>query len=98
VAEIVTPEPDALTDVLVMGVMLALYFLGVGISWLPAETAKRAAATTARRGLDERNRTIRGLRCAARSSRSSMQEQRGRRKDEKTQPPSMSSLRCRRRR
>ncbi len=45
VAAIVTPTPDALTMMLVMGVMLALYFLGVGISWLALRNrAKRAAA------------------------------------------------------
>jgi len=51
VAAIVTPTPDALTMLLVMGVMLALYFLGVGISWLALRNrAKRAAATTAAQG------------------------------------------------
>jgi len=51
VAAIVTPTPDALTMMLVMGVMLALYFLGVGISWLALRNrAKRAAATTAAQG------------------------------------------------
>ena len=48
VAAIVTPTPDALTMTLVMGVMLALYFLGVGISWLALRNrAKRAAAPAA---------------------------------------------------
>jgi len=47
-AAFVTPTPDALTMLLVMLVMLALYFLGVGISWLALRNrAKRAAAPAA---------------------------------------------------
>jgi len=50
-AAFVTPTPDALTMLLVMLVMLALYFLGVGISWLALRNrAKRAAAATAAQG------------------------------------------------
>jgi sec-independent protein translocase protein TatC len=47
VAAIVTPTPDALTMVLVMGVMLALYFLGVGISWLALRKRARQMAAQA---------------------------------------------------
>jgi sec-independent protein translocase protein TatC len=50
VAAIVTPTPDALTMLLVMGVMLALYFLGVGISWLALRNRARQAAATAAQG------------------------------------------------
>ena len=45
VAAIVTPTPDALTMLLVMGVMLALYFLGVGVAWIALRNrAKQTAA------------------------------------------------------
>ena len=44
-AAIVTPMPDALTMILVMTVMLALYFLGVGVSWIALR--KRARQVTA---------------------------------------------------
>lgn len=47
VAAIVTPTPDALTMLLVMAVMLALYFLGVGVSWLALRNRARHAATAA---------------------------------------------------
>ena len=45
VAAVVTPTPDAVTMLLVMGVMLALYFVGVGVSWVVvARRDKRDAA------------------------------------------------------
>src|SRR5499425_98889 len=44
VAAIVTPTPDALTMILVMAVMLALYFLGVGVSWLALRKRARQMA------------------------------------------------------
>src|SRR5262249_47748468 len=47
VAAIVTPTPDALTMLLVMAVMLALYFLGVGVSWLALRNRARHAAAAA---------------------------------------------------
>jgi len=47
VAAIVTPTPDALTMILVMAVMLALYFLGVGVSWLALRKRSRQMATAA---------------------------------------------------
>lgn len=44
-AAIVTPTPDATTMVLFMGVMLALYFLGIGVSYAVLRNRdKRAAA------------------------------------------------------
>ncbi len=49
VAAIVTPTPDALTMILVMAVMLALYFLGVGVSWLALRKRSRQVATAASR-------------------------------------------------
>jgi sec-independent protein translocase protein TatC len=45
VAAIVTPTPDALTMILVMAVMLALYFLGVGVSWVALRKRNRQVAT-----------------------------------------------------
>ena len=47
VAAIVTPTPDALTMILVMAVMLALYFLGVGVSWLALRKRSRQMAAAA---------------------------------------------------
>src|SRR5215470_3739694 len=48
VAAIVTPTPDALTMLLVMAVMLALYFLGVGISWIALRKRDRRVMAEAR--------------------------------------------------
>ena len=48
VAAIVTPTPDALTMLLVMGVMLALYFLGVGIAWIALRKRTQRIAAEAR--------------------------------------------------
>lgn len=50
VAAIVTPTPDALTMLLVMGVMLALYFLGVGVAWVALRNRAKQAAATAAQG------------------------------------------------
>ena len=45
VAAIVTPTPDAVTMLLVMGVMTILYFVGVAVSWaVVRRRAKRLAA------------------------------------------------------
>jgi sec-independent protein translocase protein TatC len=45
VAAIVTPTPDAVTMLLVMGVMTVLYFIGVAVSWVVVRRkAKRLAA------------------------------------------------------
>ena len=44
VAAIVTPTPDALTMLLVMSVMTALYFVGVGVSWIVVSRERRLAA------------------------------------------------------
>ena len=48
VAAIVTPTPDALTMILVMGVMLALYFLGVGVAWIALRNRNRRVVAEAR--------------------------------------------------
>jgi len=48
VSAIVTPTPDALTMLLVMGVMLALYFLGVGIAWISLRKRTQKIAAEAR--------------------------------------------------
>ena len=48
VASIVTPTPDALTMLLVMVVMLALYFLGVGVSWIALRNRNRRVVAEAR--------------------------------------------------
>ncbi len=47
-AAIVTPTPDATTMVLFMGVLLALYFIGIGVSYLVVR--KREKQTAAREG------------------------------------------------
>jgi sec-independent protein translocase protein TatC len=44
VAAIVTPTPDALTMLLVMGVMTGLYFIGVGVSWVVVRRRERRLA------------------------------------------------------
>jgi len=48
VAAIVTPTPDAVTMLLVMAVMTALYFVGVGVSWLVVRKRERREAAEAR--------------------------------------------------
>jgi sec-independent protein translocase protein TatC len=44
VAAIVTPTPDALTMMMVMGVMTLLYFIGVGVSWVVVRRRERRLA------------------------------------------------------
>lgn len=46
-AAVLTPTPDATTMVLFMLVLLALYFLGVGVSWVVVRKRRRRLATTA---------------------------------------------------
>ncbi|MGC1620087.1 MAG: twin-arginine translocase subunit TatC [Candidatus Acidiferrum sp.] len=46
-AAVLTPTPDATTMVLFMLVLVALYFLGVGVSWLVVRKRKRRLAETA---------------------------------------------------
>ena len=48
VAAIVTPTPDALTMLMVMAVMTALYFVGVGVSWIVVRRRERRLAAEAR--------------------------------------------------
>lgn len=48
VAAFVTPTPDAVTMLLVMAVMTALYFIGVGVSWLVVRKRERREAAEAR--------------------------------------------------
>lgn len=45
-AAVLTPTPDATTMVLFMLVLVALYFLGVGVSWLVVRKRKRRLAAT----------------------------------------------------
>jgi sec-independent protein translocase protein TatC len=44
VAAVVTPTPDAVTMLLVMGVMTVLYFIGVAVSWVVVRRRDRQAA------------------------------------------------------
>jgi sec-independent protein translocase protein TatC len=46
-AGILTPTPDATTMVIFMLVLIALYFLGVGVSWLVVRKRKRRLAAAA---------------------------------------------------
>jgi sec-independent protein translocase protein TatC len=48
VAAIVTPTPDAVTMLLVMGVMTILYFVGVAVSWAVVRRKKKRLAAEAR--------------------------------------------------
>src|SRR5438874_3795913 len=48
VAAIVTPTPDAVTMLLVMGVMTALYFVGVAVSWAVVRRRERRLAVETR--------------------------------------------------
>jgi sec-independent protein translocase protein TatC len=48
VAAIVTPTPDAVTMLLVMGVMTALYFVGVAVSWAVVRRRERRLAAETR--------------------------------------------------
>ena len=47
-AAIVTPTPDAVTMLLVMSVMTALYFIGVGVSWVVVSRRERRLAAETR--------------------------------------------------
>jgi len=46
-AAILTPTPDAMTMVVFMGVLVGLYFLGVGVSWLVVRRREKRLATPA---------------------------------------------------
>jgi sec-independent protein translocase protein TatC len=48
VAAIVTPTPDAVTMLLVMGVMTVLYFIGVAVSWIVVRRKEKRLAAEAR--------------------------------------------------
>jgi sec-independent protein translocase protein TatC len=48
VAAIVTPTPDAVTMLLVMGVMTILYFVGVAVSWAVVRRKEKRLAAGAR--------------------------------------------------
>jgi sec-independent protein translocase protein TatC len=48
VAAIVTPTPDAVTMLLVMGVMTILYFVGVLVSWVVVRRKEKRLAAEAR--------------------------------------------------
>jgi sec-independent protein translocase protein TatC len=48
VAAIVTPTPDAVTMLLVMGVMTVLYFIGVAVSWVVVRRKEKRLAAEAR--------------------------------------------------
>jgi sec-independent protein translocase protein TatC len=48
VAAVVTPTPDAVTMLLVMGVMMILYFVGVGVSWFVVRKREKRIAAEAR--------------------------------------------------
>jgi len=48
VAAIVTPTPDAVTMLLVMGVMTILYFVGVAVSWAVVRRKEKRLAAEAR--------------------------------------------------
>jgi sec-independent protein translocase protein TatC len=46
-AAILTPTPDATTMIVFMGVMVGLYFLGVGVSWMVVRRRERRLAAPA---------------------------------------------------
>jgi sec-independent protein translocase protein TatC len=46
-AAILTPTPDAMTMLVFMAVLVALYFLGVGVSWLVVRRRERRLAAPA---------------------------------------------------
>jgi sec-independent protein translocase protein TatC len=48
VAAVLTPTPDAVTQTLLAGPLVALYLLGVGVAWLFAAKKKRATASDAK--------------------------------------------------
>jgi sec-independent protein translocase protein TatC len=43
VALIITPTPDAMTMLIFMGIMIALYVIGIGVAWMVVRNKKRAA-------------------------------------------------------
>ncbi len=47
IAAVVTPTPDAVTMLLVMGVMMLLYFIGVGVSWVVVRRREKRDAAEA---------------------------------------------------
>jgi sec-independent protein translocase protein TatC len=47
-AAVLTPSPDALSMVLFMLVLVALYFVGVGVSWAVVRKKKKREAAEAR--------------------------------------------------
>jgi sec-independent protein translocase protein TatC len=49
-AAVLTPTPDALTMLVFMGVLVALYFVGVGVSWLVVRRRKQRLAAPAEAG------------------------------------------------
>jgi sec-independent protein translocase protein TatC len=49
-AAVLTPTPDALTMLVFMGVLIALYFVGVAVSWLVVRRRKRRLAAPAEAG------------------------------------------------
>jgi sec-independent protein translocase protein TatC len=50
VAAVLTPTPDALTMLVFMGVLVALYFVGVAVSWLVVRRRKQRLAAPAEAG------------------------------------------------
>jgi sec-independent protein translocase protein TatC len=46
-AAVLTPTPDALTMLVFMGVLVALYFVGVGVSWVVVRRRERRLAAPA---------------------------------------------------
>jgi sec-independent protein translocase protein TatC len=46
-AAVLTPTPDATTMVVFMLVLVALYFLGVGVSWLVVRKRNRRLSSAA---------------------------------------------------
>jgi sec-independent protein translocase protein TatC len=49
-AAVLTPTPDAMTMLVFMGVLVALYFVGVGVSWLVVRRRKQRLAAPAEAG------------------------------------------------
>jgi sec-independent protein translocase protein TatC len=48
IAAVITPTPDALTMLIFMAPMVALYFIGVGVSWVVVTRRERRLAAEAR--------------------------------------------------
>jgi len=46
-AAILTPTPDAMTMLVFMGVLVGLYFVGVGVSWLVVRRREKRIAAPA---------------------------------------------------